>query len=197
MTSIEKNAPRRRRNAGFPAVAAAALVLAAGLAGCRRERLLFDADSMAGDGRTPLCFSPGDTISLAVHETAVRSDGRFAVRLDSVLEDSRCPVDVVCVWEGNARLAFTATDPDRAVPRRAEHACGVLPRHGGLGRVHRPDHGIARPGFGTTDSAGRIQSRRDPPLKRPGRSEENRPLPACLPLPPGPVFGTPDPPFGP
>jgi hypothetical protein len=115
MTPIGKSASGRRRNAGFPVVAAAALVLAAGLAGCRRERLPFDAGSAADDGRTPACFSPGDTISLAVHETAVRSDGRFAVRLDSVIEDSRCPVDVVCVWEGNCRLAFTAAGPDRAV----------------------------------------------------------------------------------
>jgi hypothetical protein len=43
--------------------------------------------------------------ALAVDETAVL-EGGLSVRFESVIEDSRCPSDVLCVWEGNAEIAI-------------------------------------------------------------------------------------------
>ena len=37
----------------------------------------------------------------------------FLLIFDAVSEDSRCPRDVSCIWEGNARVAFTVRE---AVP---------------------------------------------------------------------------------
>ncbi len=61
----------------------------------------------------------------------IRVDGIFRVLLSDVTEDSRCPVDVVCVWEGNGAvvvgltLGTGPTHPftlNTAVePRSAEH----------------------------------------------------------------------------
>ncbi len=32
---------------------------------------------------------------------------RFSIALDSVINDSRCPKDVQCVWEGSAKVGFS------------------------------------------------------------------------------------------
>jgi hypothetical protein len=35
------------------------------------------------------------------------------VRFDEVVEDSRCPMNARCVWEGNARVAFRVRHADK------------------------------------------------------------------------------------
>ena len=43
---------------------------------------------------------------------SVRIEGEnLRVRFDGVLEDSRCPTSVSCIWEGNARVAVTLAKP--------------------------------------------------------------------------------------
>lgn len=47
----------------------------------------------------------GDPLAIALGET-VQHNGH-SIRFVSVVEDSRCPVDVTCVWEGRAKVALT------------------------------------------------------------------------------------------
>lgn len=51
-------------------------------------------------------FEPYE-ITLSIGETVISNDGSIAVTFDEVLEDSRCPSDVVCVWEGNAHVSLS------------------------------------------------------------------------------------------
>jgi hypothetical protein len=55
----------------------------------------------AGDAAVPL----GHPFALAVDETAA-VEGALDVKFASVVGDSRCPADVLCVWEGNAEVAI-------------------------------------------------------------------------------------------
>jgi hypothetical protein len=50
-------------------------------------------------------------LTLAYREAAENAPSRTVIRFDSVLGDSRCPIDVVCVWEGNAEIAFELEEP--------------------------------------------------------------------------------------
>lgn len=51
----------------------------------------------------------GETIVLALGQSASIGSGELSVRVERIVEDSRCPVGVTCVWEGDAvvRLAVT------------------------------------------------------------------------------------------
>lgn len=44
---------------------------------------------------------------VAVGGSARLQDSHLLVRFDTVTEDSRCPADVQCVWEGNATARVT------------------------------------------------------------------------------------------
>lgn len=61
--------------------------------------------------KTRPSFNLGDTLTLAYGEAAENAPTRTVIRFDSVLEDSRCPTHVVCVWEGNARIALDLQEP--------------------------------------------------------------------------------------
>lgn len=39
----------------------------------------------------------------------VLSNDLMTIYLDSVISDSRCPMDVYCIWEGNAAVNFVVT----------------------------------------------------------------------------------------
>jgi hypothetical protein len=41
---------------------------------------------------------------LPLHETAAVKDTPLRIRFAEVSEDSRCPSNVVCVWQGNGRI---------------------------------------------------------------------------------------------
>lgn len=51
----------------------------------------------------------GETFELRVGETALFEGGDLAVTFRSVLEDGRCPIDVDCVWAGNAAIELVVT----------------------------------------------------------------------------------------
>jgi hypothetical protein len=40
------------------------------------------------------------------------SENQFYLCLDSILEDSRCPIGAMCFWEGNARIKFHFEKPN-------------------------------------------------------------------------------------
>jgi predicted small secreted protein len=76
------------------------VVLAAGvlLAGC-----------WTGAGITDVGADLGEPFVVRVGQAVTLDDGGITLLFAGVPEDSRCAADVVCVWEGNAVVALTAT----------------------------------------------------------------------------------------
>jgi len=64
-------------------------------------------DGAAGETRAPL-QRLGEPFDLKVaHAVSFPVDGKdLTIRFLRVVEDSRCPVDVTCVWEGDAVARF-------------------------------------------------------------------------------------------
>jgi hypothetical protein len=52
----------------------------------------------------------GEEFRLAVGEHVQIGDSNLFLWFESVPEDSRCPKNVTCVWEGNARARFRLRD---------------------------------------------------------------------------------------
>ena len=50
--------------------------------------------------------------SLGLGQTAIIEEDRLAIKFKAVLEDSRCPVNAVCVWAGNGKVEFEVVDID-------------------------------------------------------------------------------------
>ena len=50
----------------------------------------------------------GVTVEIQIGEE--KKIGDLLIAFEGVAEDSRCPEGVVCVWQGNARAHFSATD---------------------------------------------------------------------------------------
>jgi hypothetical protein len=53
---------------------------------------------------TAVVASPGAEFTLQVGKTAAISGTDYKITFNRVTEDSRCPVDVVCVWAGDAKI---------------------------------------------------------------------------------------------
>ena len=62
----------------------------------------------------------GEEFSLAPGESARIRDTDLVLIFDAVTEDSRCPANVVCIWEGNARAQFTLRQYDALDERTME-----------------------------------------------------------------------------
>jgi hypothetical protein len=61
-------------------------------------------------------FVLGDTLNVRIAETWADASNRISVRLDSVAEDSRCPLNLECFWQGNAKAILTcASGTGRAI----------------------------------------------------------------------------------
>lgn len=63
------------------------------------------ADEAGGGGR-PGAIAPGEETTMRAGEEAAISGASAILTFTGVVTDSRCPVDVTCVWEGEALLAF-------------------------------------------------------------------------------------------
>lgn len=50
--------------------------------------------------------SLNDTIQIKNFETLIFTDLNLSIQMDSVLSDGRCPLYVLCDWEGNAEIRF-------------------------------------------------------------------------------------------
>ncbi len=50
--------------------------------------------------------------SLGIGQTATIEGEKLVIKFKAVLEDSRCPVNVVCVWAGNGKVEFEVLDID-------------------------------------------------------------------------------------
>ena len=49
----------------------------------------------------------GDTLSIPLGQSASFDGGRLAITFDARVNDSRCPANVVCVWQGDAHVRIT------------------------------------------------------------------------------------------
>ena len=72
------------------------VVLLVALVGCEVSREA---------GADPVRFTLGTEFTLGGGQEAVSRAGDLRVRFTDVLEDSRCPSEVECVWTGQARIA--------------------------------------------------------------------------------------------
>lgn len=52
---------------------------------------------------------PGVTFSLPIGKTAAVAGSTTRITFREVTEDSRCPSNAVCVWEGAAKIAVTVS----------------------------------------------------------------------------------------
>ena len=59
----------------------------------------------------------GAEVVVALNDTASLGDTGVRVRFVSVMEDSRCPIDAVCIWAGNARIALDLSNKTSTVQR--------------------------------------------------------------------------------
>lgn len=74
----------------------------------RHVALLCTLVSIAGcDGRSGVLRpAPAEVVVLRVGEQSTTEDGILGIGFLAVLDDSRCPIDVTCPWEGNGRLSL-------------------------------------------------------------------------------------------
>ncbi len=49
----------------------------------------------------------GDTLGIAYQDTLFNCEEDIWISFDSLVADSRCPIGVVCIWEGNAEVSLT------------------------------------------------------------------------------------------
>ena len=61
----------------------------------------------SGECPIPEQFKLGETISLRPQETKYNAEENIRIKFEGVLSDNRCPIDVQCVWQGNAEVEFT------------------------------------------------------------------------------------------
>ncbi len=66
-------------------------------------QLLFSGASFAQESAHR---SLGEEFELAVHQTAQMTAENISVTFQEVSEDSRCPVDVTCIWAGLAKVSL-------------------------------------------------------------------------------------------
>ena len=90
------------------------------------------APSAASTGRmttaveeTPVAtLRDGAPVRLAPGESSIVAPGAIRIRFDRVLEDSRCPSGVTCVWAGRARVQVTVRPNSSAAGRSHELEVG-------------------------------------------------------------------------
>ena len=97
--------------------------------------------------------APNEPLRLAFGRSATGGDVRLT--FVDVTEDSRCPADVTCVWEGNAAVLFRVTSGGSTID--------VV-----LNTTDRPGHARTASAFGHTIELTELQPapRTDPPLRK-------------------------------
>lgn len=71
-------------------------------------------------------FGVDEPFALAGGQQALISGEKLRLRFADVLEDSRCPTRVECVWTGQARISV-AVQPEGAVPTNVEFNTNPAP----------------------------------------------------------------------
>jgi hypothetical protein len=81
---------------------------------------------MMGCGQGPTTPSVGEPFRLAPGQTATVEGQGLEVTFQVVEQDSRCPVDVTCVWEGDATVKVSIAQPPRPPQEFELHTAGSL-----------------------------------------------------------------------
>lgn len=102
-------------------VAVAALGAALAVVGCGESEARPHGDPAPGGTRGgDRTVRAGEEFTLAPGDAARTADG-FAVRFTGVTEDSRCPREVNCAWEGDATVTVEITAPGASPVARELH----------------------------------------------------------------------------
>src|SRR5688572_13604353 len=64
--------------------------------------VLLAACASGGSGPSAPTPAVNEEFTLAPGQTATVNDARISLTFERVTDDSRCPVDVTCIWEGDA-----------------------------------------------------------------------------------------------
>jgi len=70
--------------------------------------LLFHGCSL--ENRVEVKISSNDTMFIYVRQKVMNDKYKFVLQLDSITNESRCPLGVECIWAGNARAKFNLTE---------------------------------------------------------------------------------------
>ena len=54
-----------------------------------------------------LSFTLSDSLTIQYQDTLYNANENIWITLDSLVQDSRCPINVTCVWAGNAKMALS------------------------------------------------------------------------------------------
>ena len=105
---------------------AALVVLSLGGAGCAAAQETVPPEN----ARVRPGSTVGDTLRLALGESATREDEEVAFR--AVVEDSRCPPETTCVWAGRVqvRLEVSGEPVVLTLPARADDEAEMAERGG-------------------------------------------------------------------
>jgi hypothetical protein len=76
---------------------------------------------------SPRAVNVGDRFTLAPGQTAQVEVTGLRVTFESVTADSRCPVDVTCVWEGDAVVVVSLRSASAGATQHDLHTAGRLP----------------------------------------------------------------------
>ena len=72
--------------------------------------LAFFCLSIASAGEFNILISK--QFSLGIGQTASMEENKLVIKFKAVIEDSRCPVNVLCEWAGNGKVEFEIFDHD-------------------------------------------------------------------------------------
>ncbi len=61
----------------------------------------------------------GETVDITEGHQKAADRGRLTIKFVEIVEDSRCPPDVTCVWAGNAKIKL-AVSKGKAAPKFIE-----------------------------------------------------------------------------
>lgn len=88
---------------------------------------------------------PSDPFPLTIGGSAESLANGIQVTLSAVLEDSRCPTDVVCVWEGRASILVRVegADPSPVALELTLPGTASAPASGGVGGYVVVFHSLA------------------------------------------------------
>ena len=87
--------------------------------------LYFFTGSCTSESLYPDFLIINDTIVLKPNEVKFSPDSNISIMMDSVLNDSRCPRGLLCIWAGNARVRFIFSN-------NTDTTNFILNTHGGL-----------------------------------------------------------------
>ena len=83
-----------------------AVLVGAAVVGCSTGATEPDADTGGSQ-----VVSVGDTVQLRYGQSATIGQTGVRVQFSGLAADSRCPIDAICVWAGDAHVQVTVTSP--------------------------------------------------------------------------------------